>query len=208
MRSHAKISILDILGIRVLFDIIREFARDSTAPTPACNFVRHVAALIKNRNLWANYDARAWTYEGFDPTRTFESEYEWYPKKFLEHRVMLKYDHETRMMRVKHVTVADEDDYRPEVKLLVLRQECIEEGVQRLDELHNTIQVRFRAWEKLVQGHVWSAACSNDWNMWPLEKIEANYERYRLFSCDVCLFWATWKIDHVVDLSTLKLLQE
>ena len=96
-----EISIMHVLGVRVLHDIIRDFARDSVAPTPACNFVRDVAACIKRQYPWEHYDAGAWTCAGFDPTWT-ESHDEWYPKKFLDHTFLLKYDHETCMIRVKH----------------------------------------------------------------------------------------------------------
>ena len=62
MRSEGKISILHILCVEVLHDLIREFARDSVAPTPACIFVRNVAASILRRCPWE----REWTFQA-DP---------------------------------------------------------------------------------------------------------------------------------------------
>ena len=104
MRNDGKISILHILGVRVLHDLIREFARDSVSSI-ACNFVRNVAVRFARASREGGWDIH----------------YERYQERYLEHSFRLKYVHEARMMRVKHQTFVDRMHYDPEVKRLVLR---------------------------------------------------------------------------------------
>ena len=122
----------------------------------------------------------------------------------------LKYDGETRMMRVKHDTLGCYGYSHPKVKVTALEPEIADEGVvPDSQEFDDACYARRKAWETLVKCRTWTAACSNDWNMWPLEKIRSNSDLRWLFVVDGCEKKKKGdKIDHIVDLSTLTLLQD
>ena len=122
----------------------------------------------------------------------------------------LTYDHPTRMMRVKHFTVADASVYRQRVKGMVIKQELIEEGMDPASrEFEQAWLVRHKAWQKLVQGRTWTAVCADDWNMWPIEKIRANYLLSVLFNDEDYVDRSELEsIDFFVDRSTLTLLRD
>jgi hypothetical protein len=92
----------------------------------------------------------------------------------------------------------------------VIKQELIEEGMDPASrEFEQAWLVRHEAWQKLVQGRTWTAVCANDWNMWPIEKIRADYDLSVLFFEEDYVDRAECeKIDHIVDLSTLTLLRD
>ena len=189
---------MHILGVRVLHDIIREFARDSF-PSNACNFVRDVAAIILTRCPWE----RHWTFQA-DPEDRDDRRGEWYLRRHLENGFNIYY-HGHGEVRLYHQTIADSEThhYWPEVKHLVLRWETRDEedrGEVRLN--------RFEAWRNLVQGHTWTAACKDDWHMWPLKKITDNRDLERLLADEPLYIKNGDKIDDIVDLSTLTLLRD
>ena len=213
MRSHAKISILNILVIKALHDVIRDFARDTTAPTPSCRIVRAIAARIKTRGLWDNYFAFAWTTineaDGMDGDTTEWRGEQWYVKQFLRSRFRLEYNHGRALVRVKHFTVADEDDYKPEVKDLVLRLErAAENRNQGLIEFRTAVQNRFHAWQRRVQGHSWAAACTNGWKHHSIEAIEADEDLRSLWYGSYVWKEKGQRMDHIIDVGTLTLLHD
>ena len=106
MRNDGKISSLHILGVKVLHDFIREFARDSGAPTPACNFVRNVAADILRDCPWS----REWTFQA-DPEDSDDDRHgEWYLRRHLEHGFNLWY-YGHGLVGVHHRTIVDSETY-------------------------------------------------------------------------------------------------
>ena len=73
---------------------------------------------------------------------------------------------------------------------------------------YRTLLVRFGAWRRRVKGRTWSAVCADDWNKWPLEKVEADEDVYQLFYLERTLYKERGeKIDHIVDVSTLTLME-
>jgi hypothetical protein len=187
------ISILVILRVQVLHDMIREFARDSVAPTPACNFVRNVAAEIWEDCPWSEY----WE---DDPEDSDDDRHgEWYLRRHLQHKFKIWY-HGHGLVRVHHKTIADSGGHCPEVKLLVLRHLTRDER-----ETRDPVD-RLKAWRKRVRGRTWTAACKDDWHTWPLSKITANRDLYDLLADETVYKEKGEKIDHIIDLSTLTLL--
>ena len=94
----------------------------------------------------------------------------------------MEYDEETLLVQVKHETVADRFGHSSEVKKLVLELELAEEGMRwSSPEFDSVRDHRHKLWRKRVQGRTWTAVCANDWNMWPIAKIEANATLYRLY---------------------------
>jgi hypothetical protein len=169
--------------------MIREFARDSVAPTPACNFVR---------NLMDGAIQSLWTYERYD---------EWYVERFLIHDFRLTYDHRTGLLHVKHLTIADEDKYMPRVKGMVLAHELFLGGMDPDSRaFEQAWVVRHKAWQKLVQGRTWTAVFADDWNMWPIEKIRANRDLDYLMDGLSVYKKKGETCDNIIDLSTLTLL--
>ena len=219
---------MHILGVKELHELIREFARDSVPPTPSCNAVRAVAArvlIVKPCEYFLRIEDEEHGRNVCPDTGVPESDDEETCKKHRERYVnwfsgdcfLLKYDGETRMMRVKHETVADEDKYYPSVKSMVLElEQDLIDGSDRTPQtwdryMHRlrAIRTRFVAWRKRVRGRTWSAACTDEWNTWPLEKIEVNRDLYELYCRERSLYFRKYeKIDHIVDLSTLSLLQD
>ena len=87
----------------------------------------------------------------------------------------------------------------------MLRQEIVEEGMHpETFEGALLYANRHLAWLKHVQGRTWTAACSNDWHLrseWDCH-IEVQELRNKGF-----LFTEQGEIEHIVDLSTLTLVQ-
>ena len=163
MRSDSKITLMHILGVRVLHDIIREFARDSVAPTSLCGIVRHVAAHISERRPFEDY---------YDDPHDPESEnlgYDRFSQRYLEHSFLLSYRGHG-LVEVHHRTIAD-FAHEPHVIGSVLLHEIRNVPVDiRADVFYD----RFEAWQGSVRGRTWTAACADDWHMWSRAKIEAN----------------------------------
>ena len=199
MRSHGEITILHILGVKALHDSIRDFARDTTAPTPACNFRRGVVADILRRCPWQ----RKWSFQA-DPEDVEDHRHgEWYLRMHLEHGFKIWY-HGHGLVRVHHRTIVDSESYYPNVKYLVLRWETrdVEHG-------RNLLANRFEAWERRVQGRTWTAACSNDWYHRMEWSDSPEDEDLRWLQSDMSLYKNKGdKIEHIIDTSTLTLLQE
>ena len=206
MRSESKIALMHVLGVKVLHDLIRKFARDSVPPTPACNFVRNVAASILRRCFWSVYWERNYhDYEGQNSLTHLDC----FLNKHLTHSFELKYDRESRMVRLKHRNVANHSDHDCIVKITVLKQEIVEEGwIPHSCEFEQITLTRLRAWKKLVRGRTWTAVCADNWNMWPIAKIRAVDDLSCLLNGLTLCKKKGEKIHHIIDLSTLKVLRD
>ena len=191
---------MHILGVRVLHDIIREFARDSF-PSNTCNFVRDVAACILRRCPWG----RGWTFQADPEASDDDRRGEWYLQRHLEHRFVLSY-HGHGLVRVHHRTIADSEGYRPSLTSTVL----VRESRNVPDDIRADVyEARFDRWKQSVRGRNWTAECADDWHMWPRAKIEANPTlSWLFFSEGYVTKQKGEKIDHIVDLSTLTLLRD
>ena len=110
-------------------------------------------------------------------------------------------------MLVKHFTIADEYVIfsQPHVKKAALRQAIVETGIHP-DSREGALlyEVRHRTWLKQVKGRTWSAACSNDWHLRP--PWECHNDVWNLHQKGY-LFKEEGDLEHIVDLSTLTLLQ-
>ena len=95
--------------------------------------------------------------------------YERFSQYYLEHSFLLSY-HEHGLVRVHHRTIAD-FDHEPHVMHNVLWHEIRNVPV---DIRGDVFQARHEAWQESVRGRTWTAACADDWHMWPRAKIEAN----------------------------------
>ena len=182
----------------MLHDMIREFARDSVPPTPACNFVRNVAAEILEVCPWSE----KWTFQADPEDPDDERHGEWYLRRHLQHKFKIWYEGHG-LVSVHHKTIADSPGgHWPKVKLLVLRHLTRDER-----ETRDPVD-RLEAWSNRVRGRTWSAECKDDWHMWPLSKIKANSDLYSLIADEIVYKEKGEKIDHIVDLSTLTLLRD
>ena len=189
---------MHVLGVRVLHDIIREFARDSF-PSNACNFVRSVVARFFEGRPWEHLWQERWEDHVPDP--------EWFLKKSLRRCFKLTFQSGEDRVLVKHFTIADEYVIfcQPHVKKAALRQAIIEAGIHP-DSREGALlyELRHRAWLKQVKGRTWSATCSNDWH------LRSEYECHidvRTLRMKGYLYKEEDDLEHIVDLSTLTLVQ-
>ena len=128
---------------------------------------------------------------------------EWYLRRHLRQGFRFHY-YGRGLVCVKHMTIADSEDYSPKVRQLAVIREMRDAGYP-LDYYAN----RYTSWTLSVRGRTWSAVRPDGWNKRDFRRSdfpECEYEDLRRLEGNDSVYKERGeKIDHIADLSTLTL---